>query len=141
MFITSFRGVPGRAGAPACMPCGLWPVRVMTTVEALGRDTMEAKRTVTAEYVRSALGCGERVRRAAHGAPVRRLRVCRADVRRGPSSSDFGTSFLITVRNGDGERWIVSRRRWKGCPRVLSTTFFLRKHLRKKIMNTHSVLH
>nr|CAB3464017.1 unnamed protein product [Digitaria exilis] len=97
VFICNVRGVPELA-----LPAGYYgnacvPVRVLTTVEALVagslEDTVEmvreAKKTVTAEYVRSVVALG------------RRLRVGRC--LDGPSSAAFGTSFLVAARNGDGE--------------------------------------
>ncbi|RLN29247.1 benzyl alcohol O-benzoyltransferase-like [Panicum miliaceum] len=126
VFIANFRGVPG-VGLPAgyygnaCVPV---PV-LRTTVEALLAGSLghtvelvrEAKATVTAEYVRSvAVDLGV-LRRRPYKAMANAFVV--SDSRRagfhcldfgwgvpvygGPSSAVFGVSFLIAVRNGDGE--------------------------------------
>jgi benzyl alcohol O-benzoyltransferase len=122
-----FWGVPG-VGLPAgyygnaCVPV---PVPVRTTVEGLTAGSLgdtvelvrEAKATVTAEYLRSvAVDLGVLRRRPYKAmANVFLVSDCRragfhcldfgwgVPVYGGPSAAVFGISFLIAVRNGDGE--------------------------------------
>ncbi|CAN6345225.1 unnamed protein product [Urochloa humidicola] len=127
VFIVNVRGVP-----PLGLPAGYYgnacvPVPVLATVEALTAgsldDTLmrvrEAKAAVTAEYVRSI--AGEIRRRGSYKAMAnvfvmsdsRRAGLQRVDfgwgvpVYGGPSTVAFGTSFLVAIRNDDGEEVVA----------------------------------
>ncbi|CAN6331357.1 unnamed protein product [Urochloa humidicola] len=127
VFIANVRGVPSLG-----LPAGYYgnacvPVPVLATVEALTAgsldDTLrrvhEAKAALTAEYVRSV--AGEIRRRGSYKAMAnvfvmsdsRRVGFQRVDfgwgapVYGGASTAAFGTSFLVAVRNGDGEEVVA----------------------------------
>ena len=129
VFLANFRGVPGLG-----LPAGYYgnacvPVPVRTTVEALLAGSLgdtvqlvrEAKATVTADYVRSvAVDLGVLRRRPYKAmANVFIVSDCRragfhcvdfgwgVPVYGGPSSAVFGVSFLVAVRNGDGENAVA----------------------------------
>ncbi|KAG2624493.1 hypothetical protein PVAP13_3KG137800, partial [Panicum virgatum] len=126
VFLANFRGVPGLGFLPATTatracpcPCGPpWrPCSLGDTVQLV----REAKATVTANYVRSvAVDLGV-LRRRPYKAMANSFVV--SDSRRagfhcvdfgwgvpvygGPSSAEFGVSFLVAVRNGDGENAVA----------------------------------
>ncbi|CAN6358487.1 unnamed protein product [Urochloa humidicola] len=127
VFIANVRGVPSLG-----LPAGYYgnacvPVPVLATVEALTAGSLddalrrvhEAKAALTAEYVRSV--AGEIRRRGSYKAMAnvfvmsdsRRVGFQRVDfgwgapAYGGPSTAAFGTSFLVDVRNGDGEEVVA----------------------------------